>query len=131
MFILVESRPLDDGNDSEEITIGLDGLHIASQADPASNLCTTCHKMTLPKLQSARFHDHKHYRALKPSASHCPMCKMLLTGLEKAWEVEAEEMDKERGSLDEDEDVFEKKVMVSIEVPFPTGYINRRPRIEL
>jgi hypothetical protein len=45
--------------------------------------------------------------------------------------VEYQEMDKEVGCLGEDEDAFEKKVMVSIEVPFPTGYINRHPKIEL
>jgi hypothetical protein len=88
-------------------------------------------QMILPKLQSAYFHDHKHLPALKPSASHCPMCKMLLTGLEKAWVVEFQEMDKELGGFGEDEDEYEKKVMVSIEVPFPGGYLGRRPKIEL
>jgi hypothetical protein len=88
MSCYVESRPLDDSNGSEEISIGLDDLCIPSQTDTDSELCTvctTCGKITLPKLQSARFHDHKPYPALKSSASHCPMCMLLLMGLEKAW----------------------------------------------
>jgi hypothetical protein len=121
------SWPLDESNDDDEISIGLDGL---PKIDSSSKLCTTCLKMTLPKLQSARYHDHKHYSALKSSASHCPMCKMMLTGLEKAWAVESQEMDRQ-GSLDADKEALERKVMVSIEQPFLTGYISRHFKTEI